>query len=140
MSNSNEERQPLSKHIQYALVEAYRAFSTFSDYKALYVVETLIRHYHNELTNVRGEINLPDFKPDEREAFRILNSACVWWFHIESEYRQEDKPDWQDNSFIEDQCRSEACFLLELTKIDIKRRRKWWDRRTYFKYLCRFLD
>ena len=128
-SDPEEERRPLSDHIRFALVDAYRSFATFTDRKALYVVATMIKFNDKQLTTSRGEINLPNFKYDESVAFRLLNSACNWWYHIEGQYRQGD---------IESSCRSEIGINLRLTKWNIERSRKWWNRRAYFKYLCLF--
>ncbi|MBO0721066.1 MAG: hypothetical protein J2P41_09600 [Blastocatellia bacterium] len=139
-SKSKNEKLDLWREIMFALVDAYRTYPTFTDSSALYVIETAIKFYNDELTTWRGEIDLPDFKPHEGDAFRLLNSACEWWLHLEIEFEREhtqkeklDDPSWK-TKFIEAR-RSSIIIGLTFIKSEIEKKKKWSNRRAYFGHL-----
>ncbi|MGH9752190.1 MAG: hypothetical protein ACREA2_05345 [Blastocatellia bacterium] len=69
-----EDYMDVLQNIEFALVQAYDSNPNLTDTGTMYAVETLIKVYTGEL---RGrEIALPEFKPEEREAYDAAKSIC----------------------------------------------------------------
>jgi hypothetical protein len=69
-----EEYMDVLQNIEFALVQAYDRNPNLTDTGTIYAVETLIKVYTGEL---RGrDVALPQFKPEEREAYDEAKAMC----------------------------------------------------------------
>ena len=69
-----EEYMDVLQNIEFALVQVYDRNPNLTDTGTMYAVETLIKVYTGEL---RGrEVALPQFKPEEREAYDAAKAMC----------------------------------------------------------------
>ena len=76
MSELIEEYLDVLQNMEFALVGVYDKNPTLTDTGTMYAVETLIKVYTGEL---RGrEVALPQFKPEEREAYDAAKRMCDW--------------------------------------------------------------
>ncbi|HKQ76355.1 MAG TPA: hypothetical protein VJ810_21855 [Blastocatellia bacterium] len=76
MSELIEEYMDVLQNIEFALVGVYDKNPTLTDTGTMYAVETLIKVYTGES---RGrEVALPQFKPEEREAYDTAKRMCDW--------------------------------------------------------------
>jgi hypothetical protein len=76
MSELIEEYMDVLQNIEFALVGVYDNNPTLTDTGTMYAVETLIKVYTGES---RGrEVALPQFKPEEREAYDAVKRMCDW--------------------------------------------------------------
>ncbi|MCI0392637.1 MAG: hypothetical protein MOB07_28215 [Acidobacteria bacterium] len=76
MSELVEEYMDVLQNIEFALVGVYDKNPTLTDTGTMYAVETLIKVYTGES---RGrEVALPQFKPEEQEAYDAVKRMCEW--------------------------------------------------------------
>jgi hypothetical protein len=76
MSELIEEYMDVLQNIEFALVGVYDNNPTLTDTGTMYAVETLIKVYTGES---RGrEVALPQFKPEEQEAYDAVKRMCDW--------------------------------------------------------------
>jgi hypothetical protein len=76
MSELIEEYMDVLQNIEFALVGVYDNNTTLTDTGTMYAVETLIKVYTGES---RGrEVALPQFKPEEQEAYDAVKRMCDW--------------------------------------------------------------
>jgi hypothetical protein len=69
-----EEYMDVLQNIEFALVGAYDRNPSLTDTGAMYAVESLLKVYTGEL---RGrEVALPQFKPEERDAYDAAKAMC----------------------------------------------------------------
>lgn len=69
-----EEYMDVLQNIEFALVQAYDHNPNLTDTGTMYAVETLIKVYTGES---RGrEVALPQFKPEERDAYDAAKAMC----------------------------------------------------------------
>lgn len=71
---SEEEYLDVLQNIEFALVQVYNENPNLTDTGTMYAVETLIKVYSGELQG--REVALPQFKPEEREAYDAVRGMC----------------------------------------------------------------
>jgi hypothetical protein len=71
-----EEHLDVLQNIEFALVGVYDKNPGLTDTGTMYAIETLIKVYTGEM---RGrEVALPQFKPEEQEAYNAARAMCEW--------------------------------------------------------------
>ena len=76
MAEFVEEYMDVLQNLEFALVGVYNNNPNLTDTGTMYAVETLIKAYTGEL---RGrEVALPQFKPEEQEAYDATKAMCEW--------------------------------------------------------------
>jgi hypothetical protein len=73
---SVEEYLDVLQNIEVGLVSAYQENPDLTDTGTMYAVETLIKVYSGELQG--REVALPQFKPEELEAYDAAKAMCEW--------------------------------------------------------------
>ena len=69
-----EEHMGVLQNIESALVGVYNEHPNLTDTGTMYAVETLIKVYTGELRE--REVALPQFKPEEQEAYNAVKEMC----------------------------------------------------------------
>jgi hypothetical protein len=71
---SEEEYLDVLQNIEFGIVQVYNDNPNLTDTGTMYAVETLIKVYSGELQG--REVALPQFKPEEREAYDAARAMC----------------------------------------------------------------
>jgi hypothetical protein len=71
---SEEEYLDVLQNIEFAVVQVYNDNPNLTDTGTMYAVETLIKVYGGELQG--REVALPQFKPEEQEAYDAVRGMC----------------------------------------------------------------
>jgi len=133
MAEFTEEYMDVLQNIEFALIGVYDNNPTMTDTGAMYAVETLIKVYTGES---RGrEVALPQFKPEEREAYDAVKRMCDWRLGRSSmEDEKGKKVEGVEPLTVEE---INACLKRILKSINTWYKRG--GRRGYYEYVRQFI-
>jgi len=133
MAEFTEEYLDVLQNIEFALIGVYDNNPTMTDTGAMYAVETLIKVYTGES---RGrEVALPQFKPEEREAYDAVKRMCDWRLGRSSiEDEKGKKVEGVEPLTVEE---INACLKRILKSINTWYKRG--GRRGYYEYVRQFI-
>ena len=133
MAEFAEEYSDVLQNLEFALIGVYDNNPTMTDTGAMYAVETLIKVYTGES---RGrEVALPQFKPEEREAYDAVKRMCDWRLGRSSmEDEKGKKVEGVEPLTVEE---INACLKRILKSINTWYKRG--GRRGYYEYVRQFI-
>jgi hypothetical protein len=129
-----EEHLTELQNIESALVGVYNEHPNLSDTGAMYAVETLIKVYTGES---RGrEVALPQFKPEEQEAYNAVKAMCD--FHL-GRASTEDEEGKKVEAGVEPLTLEEIIACLKRILKSINTWYKRGGRRGYYEYVRQYV-